>query len=72
MRQNSTRSVDLDQTSRFKAALELWLRWNDVYQQVTADLFDARKDQTQLTEFMDQMDRLRVEAIEVSRKLLER
>lgn len=51
-------------------AIGLWLRWNDAYERLTAQMFDARQDQARLESLLDSLDRLRQEAIAASRKLL--
>lgn len=51
-------------------ALELWLRWNECYEQVTSLAFAAGNDPRQLEDLMDAMDQIRREAIELSKSLL--
>ena len=52
-------------------ALIAWLRWNDAYERVTAEMYKAGTNQRQLQDLMDQLDRLRREAISLSRKLVD-
>jgi hypothetical protein len=55
----------------YREALVLWLRWNHAYEHVTVSMFESKSDPKQLEELMDQMERLRQEAIELSQKLLD-
>lgn len=56
---------------RWRDALVLWLQWNRAYEHVTQHMFDARQDLSELQTLMDRADRLRSEAIALSRELLD-
>jgi hypothetical protein len=56
---------------RFREALSLWLRWNEAYEQATQIMCRPGQSQQQLEEFMDRMDSLRREAIDLSQELLD-
>ncbi len=55
---------------RWVRAVELWLRWNDCYEQTTSLAFAAGNDPRRLEDLMDAMDQLRREAIDLSKSLL--
>ncbi len=61
-----------DYRSRANAALSLWLRWNEVYEQVTKAMFDQRRDLAQLQQTMDLADELRRQAVAMTQELLGR
>ena len=50
--------------------LRMWLRWNDASQQITERMYDERHDPDKLREMLDDLERLREEAISASRQLL--
>jgi hypothetical protein len=50
--------------------LNLWLRWNAVYENVTAAMFERRLSQQELQESMDLADQLRQKAIQATQELL--
>lgn len=56
--------------ARWREALELWLAWNEAYETTTAQLYQAGGDPQTLEATMDQMDALRRQASELSRRLL--
>ncbi|HVX13071.1 MAG TPA: hypothetical protein VHC22_17945 [Pirellulales bacterium] len=55
---------------RCKEVVQMWLRWNDASQQMTERLFEHREDPQRLQEMLDDLDRLRLEAVSASRQLL--
>ena len=57
-------------TAEYRAALELWLQWNEAHERLCADLFRAGRDPKVLQDMMDQLDTIRQRAVELSRKLL--
>lgn len=59
--------VDLRQ---WEQVLSLWLEWNEVDERLTESLFTARSDPEQIEAILDQADRLRERAVELSRQLL--
>jgi len=60
----------ISEQQSWKEALELWLRWNDCYEHVTAAAFAAEGDQQRLEDLMDEMDQVRQQALDLSRRLL--
>src|SRR5262249_11373062 len=66
-------SVDF-QSSEYRAraaeALNLWLRWNGVYEKVTTAMFEQRLSQSQLQESMDLADQLRQKADQLTQELV--
>jgi hypothetical protein len=61
-----------DLKSGWQEALRLWLRWNDAYEKVCEVLFQSRGDPQKLEQLMDRKDQIRQQAVELSRKLLQR
>ena len=57
-------------TVPWREALELWLRWNSMYERVTELAYDGRENQQHLEDLMDQMDQVRRRAINLSTGLL--
>jgi len=56
---------------QWREALVLWLRWNQAYEHVTEQMFQAGQNPAQLQDIMDQMDDLRREAVAQSQQLLD-
>jgi hypothetical protein len=54
---------------RFREALVLWLRWNEAYEQATAQMFSLGQNAKEIEAVMDKMDELRCAAISLSHKL---
>jgi hypothetical protein len=48
----------------------MWMRWNDVSQQVTERMYTDRNDPEKLREMLDGLERLRQEAVSASQQLL--
>ena len=48
--------------TKAEQALELWQRWNQVYQQVTAEMYTGRESFQQLEQKLDCADQLRQKA----------
>jgi hypothetical protein len=70
--QTSPEPVDGDFPAQALEILNLWLRWNAVYENVTAAMFERRVSQEQLQESMDLADELRRKAIQLTQELLGR
>jgi hypothetical protein len=51
-------------------AIALWLRWNEAYEQVTMQAYQARHDQRKLEAIMDEMDSVRRQAVAASKKAI--
>jgi hypothetical protein len=56
--------------ARAAEALNLWLRWNAVYENVTTAMFERRLNQQQLQESMDLADQLRQKAVQLTQELV--
>ena len=59
-----------NQEQLLRQAVALWLRWNEAYEQVTAEAFQSRHDQRKLEAMMDEMDSVRRQAIDLSKKAI--
>ena len=59
-----------NQEQRLRQAVALWLQWNEAYEQVTIEAFEARHDQRKLEAIMDDMDSVRRQAIAASKEAL--
>ena len=59
-----------DHTKAFRDALTLWLQWNQAHEQITRALFDSGKPDQQLEDLMDQLDRMRKQAVKLSEGLI--
>ncbi len=57
-------------TVPWREALELWLRWNSMYERVTELAYDGRENQQHLEDLMDQMDQIRRRAVNLSADLI--
>lgn len=58
-------------TAAWQDALRRWLQWNDAYEQLTAQIFEADGDSMRLEALADQLDQFRLDAVIASRALLE-
>jgi len=58
--------------ARAAEALNLWLRWNAIYENVTTAMFEQRLSQSQLQESMDLADQLRQKAVELTQQIVGR
>jgi hypothetical protein len=59
-----------DRLALAEEALATWLRWNTIYEQVTAAMFDQRSNIQQMRETLDLADELRRKAVSLTQKLL--
>ena len=55
---------------RLEQALRLWLRWNDAYEHLTAEMFKVAHDQPRVEALAEEIDRRRQRAIAASRVAL--
>lgn len=53
-----------------REALTAWLQWNAAYEQATARMYRAGANLDSLQQTMDEIDRLRRQAVELSRQLV--
>jgi len=64
-------NVALAQTAyQMEAALRLWLEWNEAYEDLTAQMFQAASDFARMEALADHLDQLRQQAVAASRELL--
>jgi hypothetical protein len=56
--------------AKAEEALAMWLRWNSVYEQVTAAMFEQRSNLQQLHEMLDLADEVRRNAVSLTQELL--
>jgi len=56
--------------SRVVSVLELWLEWNEAYQTLTQRMYEEKTNFHQLEMMADQLDALRLKAVEETRRLL--
>lgn len=56
---------------RSKEVLQMWLRWNEASQQATELMYREREHPEKVRELLDDLDRLRQEAVSASRQLLD-
>lgn len=61
---------DISIRSEIEATLETWLEWNEAYQHLTQQMYEARMNFHQLEMMADQLDELRLEAVKKTRKIL--
>jgi thioesterase domain-containing protein len=50
--------------------LDMWLQWNEAYQNLTQRMYEERTDFHQLEMLADQLDEMRLKAVEKTRRLL--
>lgn len=63
-----------DEKSSFRSEIEtvlgMWLEWNEAYQDLTRRMYEDRTDFHQLEIMADQLDEMRLKAVEETQKLL--
>jgi hypothetical protein len=64
-----TPPLSSDPLTPWKEAVMLWLSWNSTYEKVTAKMCKPGHDQNKIEALMDEMDKLRGRAIELSERL---
>lgn len=64
---DSTTSLDV----RARQVLQMWLRWHEASQKITERMFAERDNAQKLQEMLDDLDRLRQEAVAASQQILE-
>ena len=55
----------------WRDALQLWLQWNKAHEQVTKSLFDDGNPSQKIEDAMDQLDRMRKQAVTLSEGLIQ-
>jgi hypothetical protein len=61
------RDLELEQ---LREAVAVWLRWNAGFEQSTQRMFEAGESPMKIEDYMDWLDQLRREAIELSRRAI--
>jgi len=56
--------------NEIETILEMWLQWNEAYQNLTQRMYEERTDFHQLEMLADQLDEMRLKAVEKTRRLL--
>jgi len=56
---------------RCREVLAMWLRWDEASQQITERMFNERSNPDKLQALLDDLDRLRREAVTASQQLLD-
>ena len=56
---------------RCRAAILLWLRWNDGYERLCQAMFEAGQDQAQVERLMAELDELRKAAVASSQEIVD-
>ena len=60
----------MDPTQQYRTALRLWLTYTENQQRLSARLFRDRADDEKLQSLLDENERLREQALELTRQLL--
>lgn len=58
------------EVEQLREALSVWLRWNAAFEQSTQRMFEAGESPMKIEDYMDWLDQLRREAIELSRRAI--
>lgn len=58
-------------SAKWQETLRQWLEWNEAYELLTARLFHAKDDPSQLEALADELDRCRQAIAAASRELLD-
>ena len=69
-RPNANQAASAPRQAVAEEALAMWLRWNSVYEQVTAAMFTRRSNLQQLHEMLDLADDVRRKAVSLTQALL--
>jgi len=56
--------------TQIETILEMWLQWNKTYQKLTQHMYEERTDFHRLEIMADQLDEMRLRAVEETQKLL--
>ena len=60
-----------DETASWNRVIGMWLQWSTAYEEVAGKLFEEGEDTEKLEALLDEMDQLRLDAVELSEGLLE-
>jgi hypothetical protein len=64
-------SLDADEAARWNQVLGMWLQWSTAYEEVAGRMFEEGEDAEKLEALLDEIDQLRLDAVELSEGLLE-
>ena len=59
-----------NETASWNRVIGMWLQWSSAYEQVSGRLFEDGENAQKLEALLDEMDQLRLEAVELSEGLL--
>ena len=59
-----------DENTSWNRVIGMWLQWSSAYEQISGKLFADGEDAHMLEALLDEMDQLRLEAVELSEGLL--
>jgi len=59
-----------DETASWNRVIGMWLQWSTAYEEVAGRLFEEGEDTEKLEALLDEMDQLRLDAVELSEGLL--
>ena len=57
-------------TASWNRVIEMWLQWSSAYEQLSGKLFEDGENAQNLEALLDEVDQLRLEAVELSEGLL--
>ena len=57
-------------SASWNRVIEMWLQWSSAYEEVSGRLFEDGEDAHKLEALLDEIDQLRLEAVELSEGLL--
>jgi hypothetical protein len=63
--------LDADEATRWNQVLGMWLQWSSAYEEVAGRMFEEGEDAEKLEALLDEIDQLRLDAVELSEGLLE-
>jgi hypothetical protein len=64
-------AADDDEAPRWNQVLGMWLQWSTAYEKVAGRMFEEGEDAEKLEALLDELDQLRLDAVELSEGLLE-
>ena len=59
-----------EESASWNRVIGMWLQWSSAYEEVSGRLFEDGEDAHKLEALLDEMDQLRLEAVELSEGLL--
>ena len=59
-----------EEDAKYNRAISMWLKWSAAYEEVSGRMFEDGEDTAKLEALLDEMDQLRLEAVELSEGLL--